>query len=318
MIEIIRALKNVLDKSASTTISTWLTTQPKARPWHVISDYVFGDPNRHDTASFVILQHHDKLEAILDYIENHAPIDIKKSKSASEGLIRYLTSPVSFGFTFVLDEADNFFANYLPASNMTEVLKDVSEIAEVMAINSRVGGNYFPEVQIRLRRFIEDLQRRGNAKLARQVLLVAAYAAVVLDSLDVSVEPSHVSWISDRDAMLQRHDGIIWDIASIMFYVLKGHRLPVDGQSVKLIDEPKLLHITPDESGKNYLDPLIRLPDYLAGAASAMNLKTAEFSHPKFAAIGSACFSESSNGVLCTLSWTGQGITARRLVRCER
>jgi hypothetical protein len=68
-------------------------------------------------------------------------------------------------------------------------------------------------------------------KLARQVFLVAAYAAVVLNYLDLSAEPSHVSWISDRDAILQRHDGIVWDLATIMFYVIKGHRNPVaDGE----------------------------------------------------------------------------------------
>ncbi len=98
-----------------------------------------------------------------------------------------------------------------------------------------------------------------------------------------------------------------------MFYVIKRHRRPTPGGEVNTIDKPKLLHIAPEVSGKNYLDPLIRMADYLAAAASGMNLHTFEFSHPKLETIGSACFSESANSVLCTLSWTGHGFLVRRL-----
>jgi hypothetical protein len=113
--------------------------------------------------------------------------------------------------------------------------------------------------------------------------------------------------------MLQRHDGIIWDLATVLFYLIKGHRNPVvHGQRTE-IDKPTILHIRPDESGKNYLDPLIRMPDYLAAAASDMNLHTGEFSHSKLATIAFECFSSSANSVFCTLSWTGQGFLVRRL-----
>lgn len=318
MMDIIDVLKEALDKSAKKAIADWLSPLPKGGPWHVISDYVFGVPGRNDTASFVLLRHHDKLETILSYIENQAPVDIKKSKYASEGLIRYLRSPFTFSFTFILDDGDNFLATYFSASNMTTALEEIRSLAGSVATNSGLKTPYFSEVEIRLRSFIDELKRNGNAKLARQVLVVAAYAAVALDYLDISAKPSHVSWISDRDAILRRHDGIVWDIASMLFYKLKAHRTPDDGGRVVLIDKPKLLHIAPEECGKNHLDPLIRMPDYLAGAASAMNLNTAEFSHPKFETIGSACFSESANGVLCALSWSGQGIRVRRLVRRQR
>lgn len=317
MFDVILALQKVLNQSAKKAISDWLSPLPKGAAWHVISDYVFGNPDRHDTASFVLLLHHDKLETILSYIDNQAPIDIKKSRSASEGLIQYLRSPVAFSFTFVLDDGDNFLSTYAPVSEMVEGLEDINSIATSMFANSGRESTYFSEVQSRLSSFIDELKRKGNAKLARQVFLVAAYAAVVLDYLDIVTEPSHVSWVSDRDAMLQRHDGIIWDIASIMFYVMKGHRSPVAGHEVDTIDKPQLLHIVPEESGKNYLDPLIRMPDYLAAAASDMNLHTFEFSHPKLETIGAACFSESANSVLCSLSWTGQGFIVRRLARQE-
>jgi hypothetical protein len=313
MFDVITALQKVLDKSAMKAISDWLEPLPKGASWYIISDYVFGDQDRHDTASFVLLLHHDKLETILSYIDNHAPVDIKKSRTASEGLIRYLRSPVAFSFTFVLDDGDNFLATYAPISEMIDGLEGINSIAASMATKSGHESNYFSDLQKRLRSFINELKGKGNAKLARQVFLVATYAAVVLDYLDISVEPSHTSLISDRDALLWRHDMVVYDIASIMFYVIKGHRRSSSGE-INTIDKPNLLHITPEVSGENYLDPLIRMADYLAAAASGMNLHTFEFSHPKLETIGSACFSESENSVLCTLSWTDHGFLVRRLV----
>lgn len=109
MFDIVIALQTVLNRSAKQAIDAWLGPLPKGAAWHLISDYVFGDPDRHDTAAFVLLLHHGRLEEILEYINNQAPVDIKKSRSASEGLIRYLRSPVAFSYTFVLDKGDAFF-----------------------------------------------------------------------------------------------------------------------------------------------------------------------------------------------------------------
>lgn len=118
MIDLIVAMQKVLDKSARKSIADWLAPLPKSAAWHVISDYVFDNPDRNDTAAFVVLLHHDKLNVLLQYIDNQAPVDSKKSRSASEGMIRYLTSPVAFSFTFVLEDGDRFLATYSPITEM--------------------------------------------------------------------------------------------------------------------------------------------------------------------------------------------------------
>ena len=102
MFDVVEALRKSLDQTARAQIASWLNDAPKGAAWHVISDYVFDDPNRHPTASFVILLHYDKLAHLLDQIEELAPVDIKKSRNASQGLISYLQSRAVFSFTFVL------------------------------------------------------------------------------------------------------------------------------------------------------------------------------------------------------------------------
>lgn len=313
MFDLMVALTKVLDKSAKQAVSNWVYALPRGAAWHLISDYVFDDPDRHDTASFVVLFHHDRLDTILDYIDSQAPADIKHTRSAAPGLIRYLNSPVAFSFTFVLDDGDRFLASYASVGEMIGGLEEFERLADSMCANAGHTNPYFAQARQRFRRFSAELQRKGNAKLARQVFLVATYAAVVLDYLDQAAEPEFASWVSDRDALLDRHDGVVWDIAAFMFYVMKGSRMPSADGALLLLDKPRIMHVEPDRQGQNHLDPMIRLADYLAASASDMNLQTFDHSKPKLAEIGAACFGGSPKHIRCTVSWTGDGFLVRRL-----
>ncbi|UXY55405.1 hypothetical protein [Pseudomonas tohonis] len=307
MLDVISAVQELFEKSAATDFSKWLSNLPKGASWYVISDYVFDDPDRHDTASFVVLLSHDRLETILGYIQNQAPVDIKRSKQASEGLVKYLTSPVIFSFTFVLDEGDNFFSKYASIGNVLDGLEDLLSFSSAIQSGSE-SKTYFAEVNGRLALFAKDMRQKGNAKLARKVLLVASLAAVVMDYLDQNAEPTYIYWVSDRDAILQRYDGVVWDVASLYFFYLKFQRIP----PFSMINKPILTHVVPEAKGKNYLDPMIRLADYLAAAASSLNFYTFEYGHPKLRFVGNECFKKAKNSVLCTMSWTGEGFHVRR------
>ncbi|CAE6827872.1 hypothetical protein [Xanthomonas arboricola] len=313
MIDLIIALTKVLDQSAKQAISDWLEASPKRAAWHLISDYVFDDPDRHDTASFVVLLHHDSLDTILGYIQNQAPSDIKRTRDASPGLIRYLNSSVVFSFTFVLDEGDRFLASYSSIEEMIGGLEELGRIADAMSDHAGNSDPYYMQARQRFEKFSSELRHRGNAKLARQIFLVAAYAAVVLDYLDQVTDPAFASWVSDRDALLERHDGVVWDVAAFLFYLMKGRRTPTVEATVTRLSVPEIMHIRPEKEGPNYLDPLIRMPDYLAAAASDMNLQTLDQSKSKLADISASCFAGSANHVLCTVTWTGMGFFVRRL-----
>ena len=313
MFDVVEALRKSLDQTARAQIASWLNDAPKGAAWHVISDYVFDDPNRHPTASFVILLHYDKLAHLLDQIEELAPVDIKKSRNASQGLISYLQSRAVFSFTFVLDEDDDLLRTFAPACEMIGGLEELCAYAEAMHHASGGIDPYYAQAQKRMRSFVNDLRSRGNLKLARKMYIVASLASLVLDYLDQSTDPAFVSWVSDRDAILDRHDGATWDIAALMAYIIKAGRQPISEIEKGPLKIAKFMHVTPEQTGKNYLDPLIRLPDYLAAAASNMNLHTYDFGSPKLEAVGTNCFIQAENSVLCTLSWTGNGFTSRRL-----
>lgn len=307
MFDFIQAVREVLDKSAVDSMRAWLSELPKGASWYLVSDYVFDAEERHDTAAFVVLLNHDSLDNIFEYISYHAPVDIKSSRAAAGGLIGYLKSPVVFSFVFVLDDADSFFSTYISVANMLDGIDDLISFAGIVRERSQ-GAQYFSDVITRLKSLSRKLKSKGNAKIARKLFLVSALASVVMDCLDNLVDPDFISWVSDRDAMLQQHGGVIWDIAILFFLSQKAQRTPRDS----LISRPQFLYVEPAISGDNYFDPLIRMADYLAGAASGLNLCTFDYASEKIGFIGRECFETAGNSVLCTISWTGRGFLVRR------
>ncbi|HEU0153178.1 MAG TPA: hypothetical protein VFQ84_07530 [Arenimonas sp.] len=314
MIDIILALKTVLDKSAKDDLNAWLGPLPKNAAWHVISDYVFGDPNKNDVASFVLLLHHDKLDVIRGYIDNIAPSDIKSVRSPSEGMIKYLNSPVAFSFSFVLQGEPGFLKGFATSADMLAQLDEFGHMLDSFETNTPQPNEYFALARSRVRQFVQELRQKGNQKLARKVFLLAAYAVAVFEYLDLGVAPQAVSWVSDRDAMLDRHDGVVCDIATLMFWVMKSGRVdPVEGEQMRVIDRPTFIHVQPEKTGPNHMDPLIRMADYVAGTVADMSMKGFEFSHQKFREIAQACFVESKNHVIVTIAHAGDRFTVRRV-----
>jgi hypothetical protein len=314
MIDIILALKKVLDKSAKDDLAAWLTILPKNAYWHVVSDYVFEDPNKNNVASFVLLLHHGELDEIRGYINNIAPVDIKNIRKASEGMIKYLNSPVAFSFSFVLQGESGFLKSFATSVDMISQLKEFGDMLDAFETSSPQPSEYFAQARQRVRKFSQELRQKGNQKLARKVFLLAAYAATVFEYLDAAADPSKVAWASDRDAMLDRHEGVVLDIATLIFWVMKSSRLQrVPDVPTLMIERPHFMHVQPETTGTNYMDPLIRMADYVAGTVADMSMERFAFSHQKFEDVARGCFVGSRNHVIVTLAHVGDGFTVRRL-----
>ncbi|KAF7962576.1 hypothetical protein AWV80_20120 [Cupriavidus sp. UYMU48A] len=67
------------------------------------------------------------------------------------------------------------------------------------------------------------------------------------------------------------------------------------------------------ETGRNYLDPLIRMADYMAGTVADMDLTEWGFSHPKFETVARHRLVDAANHVVIAVAWTGEGFRVRRL-----
>jgi hypothetical protein len=194
-------------RSITSGMADWFAAYPPDVPWTVVSDYCIGDPGKkNDVVSFVIVASHDTLANICGYIAAAAPKDIKNTRTVPAGIVQYLGLPVTFSVSFVVSRESHLLRDYIALANMEDFLPDVEDFLRTVQANSSAPNAYFDDVAKRLRLFKRDIaaNRQFNAKLARQVFLVATFGAQVFKHLTVAKRPSQIRWISDRDALLDR------------------------------------------------------------------------------------------------------------------
>ena len=316
MIELLIPLKETLNKSTVKDLDNWFKSYPDDASWYVISDYCFGDKTKkNDTATFSILLNHDKLKNIKEYINAFAPKDIKSTRNIADGFIAYINSPVIFNVTFVIDRSTQYLKDYADVKNMKEFLPAFREVVQKIEMNSKFTDGYIPSVYKRLQSFEEDFTKKNfNAKLARQIYLVATFASLIFYFLTLLKRPSHIGWVSDRDAMVERYNGVIFDIAYFM-YLLEYSRCFVkkDNSSIVIVDKPNFIFLQHNGHSDNEYDELIRIPDYLAGTLADLDIEKKELSKKKFYTMLDQSIVNSKNHSIIQVYGNSTKLSARRI-----
>ncbi len=205
-------LIQLIEKSSQTVHSDfrrWFEKIPAAAAWNVLSDYSIGDKNKqNDAFSFVILLNHDKFENIASYVSAVAPKDIKASRSPSTGLLDYLSCPVAFSVNFVVERQSDYLKNVISLEEMKGLTDALQEVIQEWTAAEPPNSPYYNTLERQLRLLATELSGKNpSLRLLRQIFLVASFAAVVLGVINDAKSPLAIRWISDRDAMFDRHGG---------------------------------------------------------------------------------------------------------------
>ncbi|PQJ26079.1 hypothetical protein BSZ31_15125 [Limnobacter sp. SAORIC-690] len=300
-------------------LKQWFARYPAGMPWSVISDYCIGDVNKgNDVFSFVVVAPHDKAENISEYIARVAPKDLKNTGKVPLGLIQYLTCevPVTFSVSFVTRREDVLLRDYLSMQAMDALVAGaISFMHDRLALYQHKHDIEYHENAIRrLKAFKRELEHKGaNAKLARQIHLVAAMVATLCNLLNQAVGASVIRWISDRDAMFERHDAVVSDLAYV-YYLTQAIEFATPEQQIAQSHGESLATLVfeiPEKTAKHRFDELVRLPDYLAGTLADLNNETMAVSREKFDVVLNNVFVNSKNNWLVQMTSTGERITAR-------
>ena len=304
-------LLNTTYKGIAMDMVAWFAEMPDGAAWNVVSDYCIDDERKeNDTFSFSIILNHDTYENISSYISHVAPKDIKSSRKSSEGLVAYLKCPVTFSVTYVVSKKSKLLRDYIDDKNMKDFIPNVRKFISGIASADPDKAPYFKEVDARFHSFYKDLnQKNPNYKLSRQIHLVAAFAAMVFRCLEVSVKPSHIRWISDRDAMFDRHNGIAFDLGYIYFLLERNSIQSTN----KMILPPKFTFVLPYMDGERSFSEFIRLPDYLAGTLADISLSQMRFSHEKFIHVFTGALIGSKNNTIIEVLSNNEVMTTRRI-----
>ena len=303
-------------KTARTTMAEWFDCYPPRYPWMVASDYCIGDINKpNDVLSFVIIAPHDTADNICDYIAGAAPKDLKNTKKIPVGLMQYLTCevPVTFSISFVLKRQEALLRAHLKVQNMLDFVPGAIAYLEhrLEKYPAERTVEVHEETVTRFKAFGRELASKNlNAKLARQIHLAAATSATVFNNLNLAKQPKAIRWISDRDALIARHDAVVYDLTYV-YYMLQAEMHAMGeleaGRTVPTTLADLGFEI-PEQTGKHRYDELVRLPDYLAGTLADLNNETMALSRDKFDVVLNSVFINSKT------NWVVQLLSSERLV----
>lgn len=309
MLELIQLLETVY-RTISADLEEWFKPFPEGWAWNVFSDYCIGDRNKaNDVFAFAIVLNHDTQANLEEYIAAIAPSDIKASRSSSEGLIRYLGCPVVFSVSYLVQKKSKLLRDYMTDDHIRDALADMRQVVGHMAETIPEQAPYYRDVDKRLKSFEKEMKMRArNSSLARQIFLCAAFASIVCRHLAAKKKPQMVRWISDRDAMFDKHDQVLFDLSFLYFHTFRI----MNGQDAL---EPSFSFGLPGWDGINQYAEFIRLPDYLAGTLADIKLPEMTFTHEKFEPVFNNLFVDGPDAAIIEiLAREGGGITARRLV----
>lgn len=303
----------LIEKSSQTVHSDfrrWFERIPAAAAWNILSDYSVGDSNKqNDAFSFVILLNHDKFENISSYIAAVAPKDIKASRNPSKGLLDYLSCPVSFSLSFVVERQSSYLKDAISVGEMKGLTEALREVVREWAVAGPPNAAYYDTLGRRLRLLATELAgKKPSLKLLRQIFLVASFAAIVLGMVNDAKSPLAIRWISDRDAMFDRHDGIAFDLAWIFFQMIRRSK----GGVIDL-RRPQFAFGTPGMDGVTEYAEFVRLPDFLAGTLADMKLPQMMFTHRKFPPIFNHLFVDTQNNAVIEIVTARDRVTSRRI-----
>ncbi|QAX83240.1 GCN5 family acetyltransferase [Pseudomonas sp. DTU12.3] len=305
-------LKLLTDNSPSLTndMQVWFEKYRADAAWNVYSDYCVGNTDKaNDSFSFVITLRHDTDQNFSEYIANVAPKDLKKTRQASEGLISYLNFPVTFSVSFIVERESKLLRDFITNENIHDFCLGLRELIALWSAEPEADREYWKRIDKALGEFAFDVKRKKfNAKLARQVLLTSTFAAFLFLTLNQLKEPSHLRWVTDRDATFEKYNEVAFDIAYILFLLFR-----LQSGAVKYPNKPQFLFAYPYMDGKTDYAAHVRLPDYLAGLCADIKLPSMEFSHTKFERIFGDAIINSTNNVVLQILGNSEKITARRL-----
>ena len=275
MLELIRLLETS-GQTVRSDFRRWFEKIPVAANWTVASDYSVGNKNKKsDAFSFVIMPKHDTDENIASWISAFAPKDLKKTRTPSNDFLDYFCLPVAFSYNFLVEKDSNYLKAAITIDAMSSIAKYLRDVVVDWKSAEPRNEQYYSDLDRKLQLLEGELSSKNpSTALLRRIFLVASFGALVFHLIHEEKSPLSIRWISDRDAMFDRHDGLVFDLSWLLFQIMRRR----SGGVIDVL-RPQLIFASPLMDGITKHDELVRLPDYLAGTLADY------FSHltmPKF------------------------------------
>lgn len=231
--------------------------------WMITADFVIdgaGRPN--DVFAYTVYPLSDP-ERTINEAQAALPRDYKHSRRGLDDRgLRYLASRKIFTFVFVPERGRRLIAD------VEEARKGIDYSIEMLR-SARDAERLEPQIAQ-----WKALRQRANAnsfdfRLLENMMLSSNFAGAVATLLAGEGRADRVMWVPDRDDMTTAYGEILWQLFSENAWAFSlRRRLP----------PVRIMYGTEDKShpgGTPWFDPVIRVPDFIAGVISGWDFATA-------------------------------------------
>lgn len=282
------AFEDTFSKSAEQEIFAFVSQhdQLARSKWYFASDYCLDNPDKkHSVIAFSLFPHllgFDKFSTLMDA---NIPCDFKENAIPSEAQAKHLASIPAFHVAVVLPKG--FLISGDPAkehSTLVAVLEAYVSMLEqwIAADDAEMAENYQKRKK-ETARLLRNMKSRpdeawtspsGKHVVAmRNALVIMNLFASLAQRLLRQSPDALFGWLPDRDAIMgwpnAKVKGIIHDMVSDYIHIhCRNEGLTYDPS--------RFVAYLPNEKGQLWYDYINRIPDYVAGMISQMDLTTGD------------------------------------------
>lgn len=243
--------------------------------WFLASDYSIRDrTKKNSVVTFTAIPKLDDFHSLDSIINYLIPADFKKIKSINPDFIKFIKETPIIFFSFILEMIDpDIPVDEFKENQAIVIARLKSQYEEAYAENA------FPKYKDLLKRINwlnqHVKQKEYNWKLVADVLAIPYIGAYVATKIAEWDNVEKIIWFSDRDKILGLADNFAMMYFHECFWFLQERRNMKN-------DEVKIYITDAERYGRlKMYEGILRLPDYLCGILSDLDLETGIPEKPK-------------------------------------
>ena len=230
--------------------------------WMIGADFVINEPTAaHDAFAFTVFPHDADFLSMQAEIERVFPRDIKGTRIINEHMLAYLREPRRFHFCFLVGK------NRHARDSLENIRLTIDRAISTIRGWRTKSGDGSQERRMSYLKTFQELRQRANAnnfnyKLLSDIGLLSMIGAAIMLWIVRHGEAKVCGIFPDRDKMTLGYNSVFNEMTYINFSALREQFGISENPQIVM---PAALLLGAAEL---FYDPLVRIPDYVAGAIS--------------------------------------------------